>query len=320
MLPTLSGFSSLHFFGRAAAAIQKNENTTGLLYTLQEIMAFNPRSYETVYGFSLLDELHNFFPEIMYDEALFTSPTLMYMRHRMRTLFPAAYPRQHSIYRIYLSQERQALMSQWRLQTMRDQALVQEVVAPVQVRAAQAPAASPAPVMPAAAAESSPVRTPASRRVVSTPPAAPRQGRGRSLLSDPMEDLLSVLLTAAGSSRSSGTTLEVPLWETSIRGGLFGSSLLANWQDVIVAPTAEEIAAGSELVEHMDVPEETNCAICMERGESQQWRKLRCSHYFHKRCVDTWFQLNVNCPVCRADIREDAAEDEEDEEETSTSA
>jgi hypothetical protein len=84
------------------------------------------------------------------------------------------------------------------------------------------------------------------------------------------------------------------------------------WQDVIVAPTNDQIAAGSELMEHSAIPEDTNCAVCMERGESQQWRKLHCTHLFHKSCIDTWFQRNAHCPVCRADIRE-ASEEEEDE-------
>jgi hypothetical protein len=28
-----------------------------------------------------------------------------------------------------------------------------------------------------------------------------------------------------------------------------------------------------------------------------------CHHTFHKSCIDTWFQENVHCPVCRHDIR-----------------
>ena len=29
-----------------------------------------------------------------------------------------------------------------------------------------------------------------------------------------------------------------------------------------------------------------------------------CHHAFHKTCIDPWFQRNVRCPVCRYDIRE----------------
>ena len=32
-------------------------------------------------------------------------------------------------------------------------------------------------------------------------------------------------------------------------------------------------------------------------------RLTHCSHSFHQICIDTWFQRNVHCPTCRHDIR-----------------
>lgn len=48
------------------------------------------------------------------------------------------------------------------------------------------------------------------------------------------------------------------------------------------------------------------CTICQDQIESgNEMRKINhCGHYFHKSCIDTWFQSNVNCPTCRHDIRE----------------
>lgn len=69
-------------------------------------MAFNPSTYETIYGFDTLDTFHNYFPELMYDDTLFNNEILHWMRYRLQTLFPQVYPRQQNMYRIYLSQAR----------------------------------------------------------------------------------------------------------------------------------------------------------------------------------------------------------------------
>jgi hypothetical protein len=78
----------------------------------------------------------------------------------------------------------------------------------------------------------------------------------------------------------------------------------AYWDPVVVAPTATQIAAASSTYAaptRLDTP----CAICQDTiAEGDQVRKLNhCDHFFHRSCVDTWFQRNVRCPVCRHDIR-----------------
>jgi hypothetical protein len=348
---------------------QKNEIAAALLLVCTAIMAFNPRTYETVYGFNMLDELHNFFPEMLYDDIIFSNNLIRYMRYRMNTLFPHAFPRQQSIYRIYLSEARREDVRQWRRQETRDQVLAQEVpvvqypvrtVAAASTRPATSSLISEVPVVstsaaaPAAASAAAPASaqvnaagnnntipalshsnpintilphsldtipsTPVSRRgITAAPPVHPRRVSRLTPLSDPMNDLLTVLLAAAvpGAGAGAGAgripAAEASAWDNAMYANLMGNPILAAWQDVIVAPTNEQIDAGSELVEHIDIPVDTNCAICMERGEPQQWRRLHCSHAYHKRCIDTWFQQNVHCAVCRADVR-DAPTDSEEEE------
>ena len=77
-------------------------------------MTYNPQQYETVYGFSILDELHNFMPEALYDEAMFPDETLAYFRHRMSRLFQSTFVRQKHTYNIYMAQARRAEFAEWR--------------------------------------------------------------------------------------------------------------------------------------------------------------------------------------------------------------
>jgi hypothetical protein len=71
-------------------------------------MSYNPERFDTPYGFSLLDELHNFFPELMYDDSLFRDDYLPWIRHRVQALFPE-FTRQQSLYRLYAATRRRTL-------------------------------------------------------------------------------------------------------------------------------------------------------------------------------------------------------------------
>jgi hypothetical protein len=75
-------------------------------------------------------------------------------------------------------------------------------------------------------------------------------------------------------------------------------------EPVIVRPTEQQIAAATtiELVER----EGEVCAVCQEGIDiGAEARSLNaCDHMFHAGCIDTWFERNVRCPVCRHDIRD----------------
>lgn len=79
-------------------------------------------------------------------------------------------------------------------------------------------------------------------------------------------------------------------------------------QNVEVSPTEQEIARASTL-ETPAAALEDNCAICQDTMEADQsLRRLNhCRHIFHKLCIDTWFHTNVHCPACRHDIRDASA-------------
>ncbi len=48
----------------------------------------------------------------------------------------------------------------------------------------------------------------------------------------------------------------------------------------------------------------TMCAICLEEVDNSEnnktWKKLNCQHTFHDQCLNDWFLINVNCPICRS--------------------
>lgn len=345
-------------------------------------------NYTYMYGFSLLDDLHNFFPELLYDETLFPDQRFGWFRHRTSTLFPSVFSRQLNMYRIYNAAERQNMFTTWvNSQAIGIQTQPPPVPAPV-APAVPSPVRTPAPAVPAtttdpiasirpiatlryapsrtysqaaaaatATATAATAATPATvtatyaatdntaanilmrmaldeTAIPQTPQRAPSAalpnaparragvtGRATQLGSD--IDILTALLTVPTSVNARTVPLN-PL------NTLFGTndllSLLTNsmnFQDVLVIPTLNQIEAASRIIEHADIGTEENCAICQEHtipGQQSPWRRLHCSHQFHTSCIMPWFQRDVHCPVCRADIRDlGPAADHDDQSDMSTS-
>ena len=57
-----------------------------------------------------------------------------------------------------------------------------------------------------------------------------------------------------------------------------------------------------------------SCTICRENfNPNSIVRKINgCGHVFHINCIDTWFESNITCPICRVDLRDtlNATDDE----------
>ena len=80
-------------------------------------------------------------------------------------------------------------------------------------------------------------------------------------------------------------------------------------EPVIVRPTQAQIAAGSSI-ERVDAEEDVCAICQENMAPGSEARCLTaCDHRFHVACIDNWFQRSVRCPVCRHDIRE-AAQDQ----------
>ena len=307
-------------------------------------MTYNPQQYETVYGFSTLDELHNFMPEVLYDEGMFPNEMLAYFRHRMSTLFQTTFTRQQNVYNIYMAQARREAFDEWR----RSRNRIPSVVAPpagvpdvltalnnvlnnalttttnIRVEIPNNHETPRAQIRRRVVAEMPPIQTTRAATAAATAAAAapgaeptttnnsppPRRQRNPNnfitanellnLTNNPVGggDAASFLNILTGAMLGG---LDIPITTTVGTRGF--------WHEVDVIASAAQIDAGSTVVEGSTIGADVNCAICQEHtyadGESShQWRKLHCSHQFHRECVDSWLEQSVHCPVCRADIRE----------------
>ena len=76
-------------------------------------------------------------------------------------------------------------------------------------------------------------------------------------------------------------------------------------QPVVIRPTPEQINSHTTLSRSYQAQDDNCaiCQDPIEMG--QMMRIIgHCTHRFHQTCIDTWFQSHMTCPTCRHDIRE----------------
>lgn len=264
------------------------------------------QNYETLYGVGLLDDLHNYFPALLYDSSGFGSvqDVLQYVQQQTRARFDLF---------SYGQREYQS---------------------------------TNIPRLPSVNTHQRFVRTystvPSSTRAVnSTLPTAVSTAQERFYnptifnVNVPLGDLdteedeeeedngdTQPGLGAAGGPEVALTNLLLQLLPGTLTrnyvnphlndGGLTMEQILRGrpnmtqfLQPIVVRPSAEQIAQNTTVGNLVSDTEHT-CAICQDTLTSdQEGRKLNhCGHWFHRGCIDTWLQGNVHCPVCRHDIRE----------------
>lgn len=196
--------------------------------------------YVSVYGVSLLDDIHNYFPALLYDTGRFqnVANVFSYVRNQLDTRF--------NLYRhgasLYASSQR---------------------TPPVQ--SYQAP---------------------------QTNPFTPLSRANRNANDVAAANLLLGFLRMSTEDDLSNY-IQIPA-----RGNA--------WSDpIIVRPTAQAIAAGTEPILGSSLAENTTCAICQDTiiPTDPARRLLACEHVYHRGCIDEWFRRSVYCPSCRHDIR-----------------
>ena len=206
--------------------------------------------YETLYGVGLLDDIHNYYPAVLYDPTRFRSvgELLHYVQMSTRARFD-----------LFTFGQRAFLASQL----------------PV------------APTTDLSGVQTPPVRP----RATLNPPFPGRAYRTNRIFIEEESDL--------GDHDAARNLL------ATLLGALGTNTVIAppQFDDVDVAPTAEQITAGTRVIR---LDEEDTCSVCQDTItlEEDARQITHCEHNFHVGCIDTWFVRNVHCPVCRHDIRE----------------
>jgi hypothetical protein len=235
--------------------------------------------YSHHYGVGLIDDLHNYFPELLYgpvDHFPTVADVLSYIRAQVQTRF-----------NLYTAGFRQ-----------------HNPLPPAQPAQYLFPPAGP---QPPTALHPLGSRGAAAPRPAPQPPVRIRTTLTSTAGSSPSHtlDLLTALL-----SPGLGLQEEVSFFNL-LSPALGLQQPLPPLEPVIVRPTPAQIDANT-TIEIVDA-EEDICAICQDgMAVGSEARNLdACDHRFHVGCIDTWFQGNVHCPVCRHDVREPAAAEED---------
>ena len=218
--------------------------------------------YVSVYGVGLLDDIHNYFPALLYDTGRFqnVANVFSYVRNQLDTRFNL-FRHGASLY----ASSHQTPFTQSRQTT--------NVPPPTM----PFPYVSPAPLPYGSA-------TPRVARNANDIAAA---NLLLGFLRMSTEDDMSNYIRIPGSTPAATNT-----------GWSFN-------EPVIVRPTAQAIAAGTEAVLGSSLAENTPCAICQDTilSTDSARRLVACGHVYHRGCIDEWFRRSVYCPSCRHDIR-----------------
>lgn len=80
------------------------------------------------------------------------------------------------------------------------------------------------------------------------------------------------------------------------------------YDNITVAPTPMQIENSTRILRFTEItdPINSSCPITLERFDenSNVTQILHCGHIFTPTGIESWFQTNVRCPVCRYDIRD----------------
>lgn len=256
-----------------------------------------------VYGVQLLDDIHNYLPDILYNPSRFTNV------QDLLTYIQSSIQRRFDLYSYGRGLAGYSNPSQ-----------VNSSFSSVPIPSSTPPPAPPAPPATPPATNSQ-VRSapPAPSRVVNSIPTSINSlfdavnTQYRSPLLNPIRPGRVIQqrvtpISVLGATMEYDTDIEEASEQllTNILTNLIRPTNLTQSfsEAVVVRPTQAQIDSATTVQASTDTTEET-CTICQDDIEANtQTRKINaCGHMFHKNCIDQWFERNVKCPVCRHDIR-----------------
>lgn len=246
-------------------------------------MPLHNQPYESVYGVGLLDDLHNYFPAVLYEPSSFHSvrDLLTYISVRTRRRFDLY---SNAINSYHETPDSAAAAP--------DQRVASNIPRHYLARPSYAAAAAAAPVAaapvaaaPAAAAPAATASAPAVRRTNLSIPAT--------------TNVLSALIAGLADMNDMDASSIYRVLLTPPTPRVTASFM----EPIVIRPTQEQITRATRIGMPND-PTEV-CTICQETIEITQSARmiLHCEHWFHTSCIDVWFQQDVHCPMCRHDIR-----------------
>lgn len=235
----------------------------------------NDPAYQVVYGVGLLDDVHNYFPALLYDQGRFQNITnvFSYVRSQLNNRF-----------NLYAYGAR---LSQAQAQGQ-----------------AQPSSFSPAPVY------TTTTTPPPFVRSVRGGGGAASDNEVMASAS-----FLLNMLNLGLEGESGFTPLRAGTFGGGAGGGTGGTGggiWAAFRAPVIVAPSTAVLASNTSILNASDVSNNlvgVVCTICQDTVvPTDLCRRLNaCQHVYHKACIDEWFTRSVFCPSCRHDVREPRA-------------
>ena len=252
-------------------------------------------SQQNIYQVQLLNDLHNYFPDVLYNSGRFRNvqDLLEYIRQVADT---SPYSRGLTSYN-----NRQTLNA--RVNSVN--AINAGRAPPTYRSVGLAPTAPTATTTPTA-----PTISPHSIPTTNTP-------RTQPVMAAVFEEHIPTTTRIRVPLNTTNNTNTTMLMNT-ILGGMFsdlfagggggGSDGLQGFlnQRVPVYPSVQEIDRATTLFRAGSNRQGDICTICQDDIDINQEIRIldHCSHSFHRDCIDTWFQGNVHCPTCRHDVRE----------------
>jgi hypothetical protein len=223
-------------------------------------------NYTSIFHVGILDDLHNYFPDLLYNSSRFDSvqSVLQYIQEQART---RCNPFEQGL-RDYNQNRRP------QNQTINP--------APVQIPVVDTSGNLSSPN---SITSNIPITPPVTRNRlrVTVPPPVRRSAAYSFIYPDYDENIIGI----------------------NALSNLFNMALNpTNMIDVPVIPTNQQIDQATSVLPDTHTIREP-CAICQDVIDttSSVRRINRCQHTFHRSCIDPWFQTSVTCPICRTDIR-----------------